>query len=295
MLSNQLRLHFIVLIFGFTGILGKLIDLPSYLIVIYRMFIAFAVLGFFLLWRKPINTSTSKLRLKWFLTGFVVGLHWFFFFESIKVSNVSVALVSLSSAALFTSILEPLFHKRKIRAYELIFSLLIIVGMYIVLQFEFAFMKGIVYGIISAFLASLFTVLNSKFIPNNSSVRISFYELLGGAIFVSLMTAVLSPESLLIVPGMADIFYLLILAVVATALAFVVSISVMRQLSPFTVSLTINLEPLYGIILALLIFGEEEMMSGGFYLGFTLILATILTNAILKKRERKKLSALKAG
>lgn len=287
MLSQQIRLHLIVLIFGFTGILGKLIELPSELIVLYRTTVACLALGLLLIFGKTIIKTANRIKLKWFFTGFIVGLHWFFFFESIKQSNVSVALVALSSTALFTSVLEPLITKRKMKLYEILFSLLIIIGMVVILRFEFQYIKGISFGLISAFLASLFTVLNSKFVINQSSVNISFYELLGGACFMLVLISTISSETLLVFPSLSDMIYLMILAIVATALAFVVSISVMRKLSPFTVSLTINLEPLYGIILAVLIFGQEELMSAGFYTGFILILSTILANAVLKKRERK--------
>lgn len=287
MLRDQIRLHLIVVIFGFTGILGKLITLDAELIVLYRMSIAGLALGFLLLLGMDKKNFNQKLRLKCLATGVIVGLHWYFFFESIKVSNVSVALVSLSSTALFTSILEPIFHRKKFQVYELIFSLLIIAGMAIVLSFEYAYARGILFGIISAFLASLFTVINSKFVINNSSVTISFYELIGGAAFMLLLITFTNYPMLSNIPGPVDVFYILILALVATALAFVISVSVMRKLSAFTVSLTINLEPLYGIILALLIFGQDEFMSSGFYAGFVVILGTIMLNAYLKRRDRK--------
>lgn len=286
-LSYQLRLHAIVLIFGFTGILGQLIQLPSLLIVIYRTAIASLALLVFLWWKKSKSNATGMTKLKWLGTGCIVGLHWFFFFESIKLSTVSVALVSLSSTALFTSILNPIFKKTKLAWFELVFGVFIIIGMSLVLRFEFQYVEGIFFGIICAFLASLFTVLNSQFVTKNDSNIISVYELTGGCIFILLISLFSDSSQLMIIPTIEDIFYLLLLGVVATAVAFVVSIQVMKQLTPFTVSLTINLEPLYGIILALLIFGSEEVMSAGFYLGFALILSTILINAWIKKRMRK--------
>ncbi|MEQ8323756.1 MAG: DMT family transporter [Vicingaceae bacterium] len=277
-----------MLIFGFTGILGKLIELPAGLIVLYRMVIASVSLAIILRLRNIAFLPQNRQHLKWLITGVVVGMHWFFFFESIKVSTVSVALVSLSSSALFTSILEPIFHRRKLKAYELVFGLMIIVGMILVLQFEYRYWLGITFGIISAFLASLFTVMNSRYVINNVPSLISFYELAGGAIFILAMNLISDPEVIwTVLPNFMDMFYLLLLAIVATAIAFVVSVQVMRKLSAFTVSLSINLEPLYGMILALLIFGEEEVMSSGFYLGFTIILGTILLNAYLKKKSSR--------
>ena len=291
-LAYQIRLHFIVLIFGFTGILGKLIELPAGLIVLYRMVLACLALALIMKWRRiPFKPGRSS-RVKWLLTGIVVGVHWFFFFESIKVSTVSVALVSLSSTALFTSILEPMFHRRKVLPYELVFSLIIIGGMVVVLQFEYRYYLGIIYGVISAFLASLFTVLNSRYVVNNAPSLISFYELMGGAVFILVLNLITDGRAIYTeIPTFSDAVYLLLLAIVATALAFVISIQVMKKLSAFTVSLTINLEPLYGILLALLIFGDEEFMSTGFYVGFSLILSTILLNAYLKKRQFRSTTA----
>ena len=290
MLAYQIRLHLIVIIFGFTGILGKLLELPSQLIVLYRMTLACLALALFLWKNKSFQFREVTLIRKWFATGFIVGLHWFFFFESIKQSNVSVALVCFSSTSLFTAILEPIFYKKKFLLYELVFSLMIIVGMVFVLRFEFQYALGISFGVLSAFLASLFTVLNSKYVVNNPSTVISFYELMGGACLIFILILFFDFDTLSTVPSLMDIIYLLILAIVATAIAFVVSISVMKKLSPFTVSLTINLEPLYGIILAVVIFGKEELMSVGFYVGFVIILGALLLNAILKKKQRKTLN-----
>ncbi len=287
MLSYQIRLHLIVIIFGFTGILGKLILLPAESIVLYRMSIACLSLGILLLLGGRKAKATSKNKLKWFLTGFVVCIHWFTFFHAIKLSNVSVGLVCMSSTALFTSILEPIFLKKKVRLYEILFSAIIIASMAMILSVEFQYVAGIIFGLISAALASLFTVLNSKYVLEESPIVISFYELMGGAILVFLYLFFMDQETLSILPSFNDFVYLFILAILATAIAFVVSIAVMKKLSPFTVSLTINLEPLYGIVLAVIIFGSDEYMSPAFYTGFAIILSTIFMNAFLKKRERK--------
>ena len=250
------------------------------------MIIASIVLAIFLIAKKSSFNVNRATRIKWLLTGVVVGVHWFFFFESIKVSTVSVGLVSLSSTTLFTAFLEPFFHKKKIKLYEILFSLLIVAGMVIVLRFEFRYWLGILYGIISAFLASLFTVLNSKYVSEGKPSMISFYELIGGTIFIAVLILLFEfPKTGLAIPSLSDVFYLLLLGIVATAVAFVVSVQVMKKLSAFTVSLSINLEPLYGIILAVLIFGQEELMSTGFYVGFAIILSTILMNAYLKRKN----------
>ena len=282
-------MHLIVLIFGFTGILGKLIELPSNHIVIYRTIIACITIALYLrLSKTSLNAPSTQIK-KWVLTGFVVGLHWFFFFESIKLSTVSIALVSFSSTSLFTSIIEPIFRKKRPEWYEFLFSIMIIIGMALVLSFEFKYAKGIFFGIIGAFLASLFTVLNSKFVEEAKPSLISLYELMGGAGIILLLSLMIDPGSFSVnIPILTDVIYLLLLGIVATAFAFVVAVQIMKKLSPFTVSLTINLEPLYGIILSVLIFGQEEMMSTGFYVGFGIILFTLLANAYFKKMKRSK-------
>ena len=218
--SYQLKLHLIVVIFGFTGILGKLIHLPAEVIVLYRMSIASIVLAIYIWKFHDFEKVSAASKARWFVTGIIVGLHWFFFFESIKQSTVSIALVCFSSTAIFTAILEPLILKKKFLLYELFFGFLIICGMVLVLSFEFKYVLGIVYGVMSAFLASLFTVMNGRFIVNNPSRIISLYELFGGAVFILLAIGLYDPSTLLIFPSMSDVFYLLILAVVDSWMDF---------------------------------------------------------------------------
>lgn len=284
-----MALHAIVLVWGFTGILGKLISLDAYSIVWYRMLIAFAgLLIYAKIVRLPIMVDPLTLG-KYLGVGFIVATHWILFFESIKVSTVSVALATMSSATLFTALLEPLFYRRKIIGYEMLFGVLVIAGLIMIFNFESSYYLGISLALLSAFCASLFTTINGKFIGNGEKSRvISLYEMLGGVIDITLyflLTGELGIwESL---PSGADLGYLLILGLVCTSLAFVISVEVMKHLSPYTVSISINMEPVYSIILALLFFGEEERMSPGFYAGALLILSTILVNAYLKRRQRK--------
>ena len=289
--KDQLILHIIILVWGFTGILGKLITIPSTAIVWYRMAIAFVALAIYLLiWKRERLIASRKQITKYILTGFVVAGHWFFFFEALKVSNVSVTLATLASATLFTSVLEPFFYKRKIIWYEMLFGLFVIGGLLMIFNFETEYKLGILYALISAFLASLFTTLNGTYINKKEWSRtISLYEMLGGVIGISLFYSFSGEWSAMTqLPNLMDVFYLLILGVVCTALAFVISVEVMKTLSPFTVSISINMEPVYSIFLALIFFGESEKMSVGFYLGAVLIMATILLNAFIKTRMKKK-------
>lgn len=222
------------------------------------------------------------------LVGIVIAVHWVTFFEAIKQSNVSVALVCFSSSTLFTALLEPLFFKRRIKAYELIFGVLIIVGLYFIFSFEFKYLAGMILSVVSAFLASLFTVCNGILIKETRAKLISFYELLGAFIVVSIYLLIANGGDLtrFSVPTV-DLKWLIILGTVCTAFAFIMSVEVMKKISPYTVTISINLEPIYSIVLALLIWPETETMSFGFYMGTIIVLATIFLNAVFKKKRSK--------
>ena len=222
------------------------------------------------------------------MVGVIIAVHWVTFFEAIKQSNVSVALVCFSSSTLFTSLIEPFYFKRKIKAYELIFGLVIILGLYFIFSFEFKYLIGMILSVISAVLASWFTVINGILIKENNAKTISFYELLGAFIVVSVYLLI-STEldfSQFLLP-VADIKWLLILGVVCTAFAFLVSVEVMKKISPYTVTISVNLEPIYSIIVALLIWPESETMSFGFYLGTIIVITTIFLNALFKNMALK--------
>lgn len=282
-------LHLIVIIFGFTGILGKEISLSSIPLVFFRMLIAAAALLLYLaIIRKPLLIGLKKL-IQYALVGAVIAAHWICFFESIKVSNVSVALATMASTSLFVSFLEPLFYSRKPKAYEVLLGLAVIIGLVMIFSFETEYTLGISLALLSAALAALFSTVNSRLIKSGDALRISLYELFFGFIAVGVylfLSGDVGPSLFEI--SSRDLWLLLILGTVATAFAFVVSVEVMKELSPFTVSLSINLEPVYSIFLALLFYGDEERMTGGFYLGTIIILSTLFVNAILKQRERKK-------
>jgi drug/metabolite transporter (DMT)-like permease len=286
--KNLLLLHLIVFIYGFTGILGALITIPSDNLVWYRMFIAVIGIAGFMFAKRVFQPVGYKTLGKFILTGVIIALHWIFFFEAIKVSTVSVTLATLSSATLFTALLEPLFFKRKVKAYELLFGVVIILGLYLIFNFEPQYRLGILYTLFSSLMASLFTVINGKFATQYNPASVAFYEMVGGFLGITLFFLFLGkigPE-LFNVP-FSDIIYLLILGLICTAFAFIVSISIMKELTPFTVTMAINLEPVYGIILAYIIFGEAEKMTIGFYIGTIIILASIFANGWFKGREKR--------
>jgi drug/metabolite transporter (DMT)-like permease len=282
-LRNHISLHLVVFIWGFTGILGKLISIPSDAIVLHRMLIAGGCLWLYLLYKKRRFRLESKLIFRWFLIGCLVAAHWATFFQALKVSTVSVVLCTLASASLWSALLEPLVYKRRIIPYELILGLLVVVGLLMIFNFETGYRLGILLSLISAFLAALFTVLNGKEVRSHGATVITFWEMLGGAVgilFFSVIFGTFNFQNML--PNFTDTLYLLLLGIVCTAVAFVVSVNVMKVLTPFTVSMSINMEPIYSIMLALLIFGEEEYMSPGFYTGAVLIFTTVVANGIIK-------------
>lgn len=288
----QLALHITVFVWGFTGILGKLIEIPYYSLVWYRMLIAAIGLALYaVVTRTKLNLSPKQI-LKFIVVGFIVGAHWATFFQALKVSNVSVVLTTLSSASLFVAILEPIFFKRRIRAYELFFGLAVIVGLSLIFNFEEQYSMGIILALVSAFLAALFSTINGLFIQHTAARVITLYEMVGGVLGISIYTYLFeSPTLLDFSPSSIDVLYLLTLGLVCTAVAFVVSVQVMKELSPFTVSISINMEPIYAIILALIFFGDSEQMTPGFYVGALIIFATVLGNAALKsywKRKKRK-------
>ncbi len=289
-LLNYLHLHVIVFIWGFTAVLGSLISIDAIPLVWFRMLLATGFVFLFLKFRKIKFKYSWRTLGGFFIGGLLIALHWLAFFEAIKVSNVSITLAVMSTGAFFTSFLEPLYYRRKIIGYEVLFGLLAVVGLYIIFKVETEYILGISLALCSSFLGSMFSVINGKFAKRYNASGISFYELFFGMLCISAFLAFngdFTPEFFQL--SSKDWIYLLILASICTAYAFIASIHVMKWLSPYTVMLTVNLEPVYGIILALLVLGDSENMSPQFYYGALIILITVLANGIVKtRRERKK-------
>lgn len=285
-LRDHLLMHLVVLIYGFTGILGALIELEAIPLVWHRMLIASVGIAAFLFYRgAPLKLERGDL-FKMLGIGGLIAFHWIAFFAAIKVSNVSVTLGCMASASLFTAFLEPLFFGRRLRSYEVLLGLMVIGGLWTIFRFEAHYAMGIGLALLASFSAALFTVLNAKMIRRKSSGIISFYEMLGGTIVITLFLAFTGDLGAgLFDMGGPDLIYLLILGLICTAFAFMASVFVMRVLTPFSVSLTINMEPVYGIIMAFLIFGEEERMSLGFYAGTLMILLALFVDLALKRRR----------
>jgi drug/metabolite transporter (DMT)-like permease len=284
-LKNYLLLHLIVFIWGFTAILGALISIDATPLVWFRMTLAVLFILFYFIFKKKSFSLDTKGVFSFLFTGIIIALHWIFFFKAIKVSNVSIALVTMSTGAFFVSLLEPLFFKRKIQLLEIVLGLMVILGLYIIFSFEGQYKLGIFYAFISSSLSALFSVLNGLFIKKYDANTISLYQLFFGALFITIFMFLTNgfSASLFILPK-TDWLYLLLLSSVCTAYAFIVSVKVMKYLSPFTVVITINLEPIYAIILALFIFGDKEKMKPEFYVGTFIVLFVVLLNGVIKNR-----------
>jgi len=288
-LLHYLHLHLIVFIWGFTAVLGALITIEAIPLVWYRMLIASGLILVWLKFRKEDLQFPKRIIILCALAGLIIALHWLAFFGAIKISNVSVTLAVMSTGAFFTSFLEPLFYKRKVIGYEVFFGLIVIAGLYLIFNVETEYMWGIVLALCASFLGALFSVMNGKYLTKYSASTVSFYELFFGTACITVYligSGSFTAEFFQL--ETTDWIYLLILASACTAYAFIASLHVMKWLSPYTIMLTINMEPIYGIILALLMLGDSENMSPEFYYGAGIILVTVVANGIMKNRKKRK-------
>lgn len=291
--KNLLLLHFIVFIWGWSPIVGKLISVQAFQLVWFRMLIAVVVVGIYLIFLKQNLRINKKDFLQLFGIGAIIAFHWVCFYHAIKIANVSVTLVAFATGTLFTSIIEPIFYKRKIIRYELIFGMVIIGAIAMIFKVETQYAWGIFFGILAAITSSFFTVFNGLLVKRLPATIITIYELGGGFIALTvylLVTGNFSHDFFIISP--ADWGWLLLLSVIATAFTFIASLNVMKKVSPYTVVLTVNLETIYGIIIAYFVWKKDEAMTPGFYLGTLIILATIFGDGILKNYLKKKEKAL---
>jgi drug/metabolite transporter (DMT)-like permease len=287
-LKSILHFHGIVFIFGFTAILGKLISIDAVSLVWYRMVLATAVLTLFMWGFKIPFSLSNKQLLIMMLCGVLIALHWVFFFHAVKVSNVSVTLSVMSAGALVTALIEPIVYKRSFDLYEIVLGFVVVIALGMIMQTEYRFIDGIFFAFIAVLLSVAFTLINGKFVHKSDARVMSVYQLGTGAICMSVILFFQGKWSVdLVSITLADMLWILILAIVCTSYAFVVSIAVMRHLRPFSLMLAINMEPVYGILLGILIFGSDEKMSLPFYIGTLLILSSVLMNGYLNLKKGK--------
>jgi drug/metabolite transporter (DMT)-like permease len=286
--SYLIRLHFIVFLWGFTAILGKLILANAQALVFYRML--FASLFLFLYLRLVKGQSirvTKPLLLRLVLIGSVMALHWLFFFQSIKVSNVSIALSCLSLSTLFAAFIEPLVFRRKPDWTEVIIGIIIVICISLIFNAELKYKEGIIYGIFCALFGTIFSVFNGRLFGKTSSGNIIFYEIAGGFLVISLYFIFTGQISQFSEISYRDLALIVLLASVFTAYPMFESVNLMKYISPFTLILTVNLEPVYGIILAFFIFGASEHMSPVFYVASLVMIIAIVVNGVIKSRRKK--------
>lgn len=293
--GDYIKLHFIVFLWGFTAILGKLITLPAVEMVFYRTAIAAAGMAMVIFFRSGSLSIKFSDALKLFAIGLLVALHWISFFGSARLANVSVSLVGFATASLWTSLLEPLAQRKKVKGFEVGLGLCVIAGIFMIFSFSDQYRVGFLVGILSGFLAAVFSVINAGLVHRIPSRVITFYEMTGAFIGIGLFLPLYARQwapggELHLVPVAADIFYLIVLSLVCTVYAFTAMVELMKKIAVFFIQLTINLEPVYGIILALIFFGESEQMSFNFYLGALIILSAIALYPYLKRRHDRSLA-----
>lgn len=287
-----IKLHISVFLAGFTGILGVLIHLNEMTLVWYRIMITVVSLSVLFALTKKSTRIPKQQAVRFFLIGTLIALHWVAFYGSIKLSNVSIGLVCFSATGLFTALLEPLLVTKKLQWVELGLGLLSLLGIYLIFHFDERYQTGILVGIISAFLAALFSVLNKKQVADAEPTVMMLYELTGGLVILTLLMPVYAfffPETS-IVPTLSDWGWLLVLSWLCTIVAMQLMLDSLKKVSAFTQNLSLNLEPVYAIIMAFILFDENKYLSSSFYFGVGLIILSVVLQMarMLAKHSLKK-------
>jgi len=290
--KSYFKLHFIVILWGFTAILGLLIELNFIELVFYRTLIASITLAIILyISGRGFKLERSEI-VKLILTGVAIAAHWLLFFGAARYSNASVSLIGLSTTTLWTALMVPLVHKKRISKLEIAFAFIVITALYIIYKDDFEYGLGLIMSLGSAALAAFFTVLNHGFVRKHHHSSIVFYEMLGAWLTTIPFLWIIerNGDSVLSIPSMSDLGYLLILALVCTVYANAVATKLLKQFSAFATNLVITMEPVYGILLALLFFGNTEKMNLSFYLGTLLIMSAVVVYPLLLRKIRREIS-----
>jgi len=288
---DYFHLHFLVFLWGFTAVLGKLISIPSVEMVFYRTLLAALGMGAMMLLLKKTFQISGTLLTKVFATSVIVAIHWIAFFVSGKISNPSTSLVGFATCSFWAAILEPILKRKKIAGIEIALGVVVLIGLGIILAFDFKHPLGLFLGVISGLTAAWFSIINSKLVHQVNAYAITFYEMLGACvlvlIFMPLYVQLPMVDHLNLVPTTSDWFYIAIMAWACSVYAFSASINLSKKISVFMIQLALNLEPLYGIVLALLVFGQQEVMNWQFYLGTAIVLSAVIIYPILKRTQVK--------
>lgn len=293
--ADYLKLHFIVFLWGFSAILGKLVSIPALEMVLYRSLLAALGMGIVMLAAKGTFQVTRTELLKLILIGFIVALHWVAFFGSARVANVSVSLVGFATNSLWAALLEPWFKRSRVKKFELLLGLVVLFGLYIIFSFDFQYKLGLLFGILAGFTSALFSVFNSKMVRHIPAFTITFYEMIGAFMGLTLFLPIYKVTwaengTLQLLPRTLDWVYIGLLAGVCSVYAYSTAVELMKKVSVFLIQLSLNLEPVYGIIMAIIIFGSQEKMGMNFYIGTLIILIAVVLYPFLKRRYDRELS-----
>lgn len=284
------QLHTAVFLAGFTGILGRLITLNEGLLVWYRLLITAVTLWVLVYFQKSPEKVPARDLLKLAGVGAIAALHWVTFYGSIKYANVSVALVCFSAVGFFTAFLEPLISNKRLQIAEILFGLMVMAGISLIFHFDPHYKTGIIIGLISAFLGSLFPVFSRQMVQRYTSETVTRYELTGGFLFLSILLPLYLQwfPATHIVPTWSDFAWLLVLSWLCTVLAFNLSMKALKRISAFTANLSYNLEPVYGIALAFIVYREDKLLTRSFYIGLGIILLAVFLQSYSVYRKHKK-------
>ena len=293
--ADYLKLHFIVFLWGFSGILGKLVVIPAYEMVFYRTMLSAIGIGMVMLAVKENFKVEPKVFIRLVFIGVIVAVHWLSFFASARVSNVSVSLVGFATNSLWTALLDPLFNRNAVKKFELVLGLMVIFGLYIIFSFNFQYHLGLMLGVLSGFTSALFSIFNARMVKRNPAYTISFYEMIGAFLGLGLFLPVYkmtwaANETLQLIPSVMDWVYIIVLTAACSVYAYTTAVELMKKISVFLIQLTLNLEPVYGIIMAVIIFGAEEKMGLNFYVGTLIILSAVICYPFLRKRYERQLT-----
>lgn len=286
--NDYLKLHFIVFLWGFSAILGKLVTIPAVEMVFYRAILATFGMGIVIYFANGKFKLPAADIFQLMAVGFIVAIHWIAFFGSARVSNVSVSLVGFATNSLWAAILEPAFNRTRIKKAEVFLGAMVIIGLYVIFSFDFQYKLGLILGISAGFTSALFSVFNSKLVQRVPAFTITFYEMMGAFLSIGLFFPLYQNtwaenHQLQLLPTWSDWLYIALLAGVCSIYAYTVAVELMKRISVFMLQLTLNLEPLYGIVMAVIIFKDKEKMNLNFYVGTAIIVSAVVIYPLLKR------------
>lgn len=292
MKKSYLVLHFAVILAGFTGIFGKLISLNEGLLVWYRILFSFIILFFVLKIFKVKTAISAEEKFDIAKIGMFIGMHWVFFYASIKYSNISIGVVCYCLTSFFTAIFEPLLNRKKFKVVELTLSMLTLLGISLIFHFDASYQFGIILGTISSAFGALYTIYNERLVRHYDSKLINYYQMLGGAIGLGVLLPVYLYyfPVVSIIPSLNDTIYLFLLALFCTVGLYILFAESLKKIPAFTVNLSFNLEPVYAIILAFLFFNEGQDVNASFYVGLVFVMTSVVLQTLITIRGVRKIA-----